>query len=57
MVKVSDIVPVYNVEKYIRRCLDSLANQTLEEIEVIIVDDGSTDSSANIIKEYTRKIS
>ena len=57
MVKVSVIVPVYNVEKYIRRCLDSLANQTLEEIEVIIVDDGSTDSSANIIKEYTRKIS
>ena len=57
MVKVSIIIPVYNVEKYIRRCLDSLANQTLEEIEVIIVDDGSTDSSANIIKEYTRKIS
>ena len=57
MVKVSVIVPVYNVEKYIRRCLDSLANQTLEEIEVIIVDVGSTDSSANIIKEYTRKIS
>ncbi|MCI8352157.1 MAG: glycosyltransferase [Clostridia bacterium] len=55
MAKVSVIVPVYNVENYIERCLNSLANQTLEDIEIIIVDDGSTDSSASIIKEYTDK--
>lgn len=52
MIKVSVIVPVYNVEKYIRKCLESLVNQTLGEIQVIIVDDGSTDSSATIVKEY-----
>lgn len=55
MVKVSVIVPVYNVENYIRKCLDSLVNQTLEDIEIIVVDDGSKDSSASIIKEYTDK--
>ena len=55
MVKVSVIVPVYNVEKYIRKCLDSLVNQTLENIEIIIVDDGSTDTSKDIIKEYMDK--
>lgn len=54
MVKVSIIVPVYNVEKYLRRCLDSLNNQTLEEIEIIMVNDGSTDSSAEICKEYLK---
>lgn len=57
MAKVSVIVPVYNVEKYIRKCLESLANQTLTDIEVIIIDDGSTDNSAEIIKEYTKKYS
>lgn len=55
MVKVSVIVPVYNVELYIRKCLDSLVNQTLKDIEIIVVDDGSTDSSASIIKEYEEK--
>lgn len=55
MAKVSVIVPVYNVEKYIRKCLDSLVNQTLKEIDIILVDDGSTDSSASIIKEYEDK--
>ena len=45
MPKVSIIVPVYNVEKYIDKCLESLVNQTLEDIEIIIVNDGSTDSS------------
>jgi len=55
MVKVSVIVPVYNVEKYLRKCLDSLVNQTLEDIEIIAVDDGSTDSSIDIIKEYAEK--
>ena len=55
MVDVSVIIPVYNVEKYIKRCLDSLVNQTLENIEFILVDDGSPDGSAEIIKEYADK--
>lgn len=52
MVKVSVIVPVYNTERYLRRCLDSLINQTLEGLEIILVNDGSTDSSGQIMKEY-----
>lgn len=50
--KVSVIIPVYNVEKYLRECLDSLRKQTLKEIEIICVDDGSTDSSLEILEEY-----
>ncbi|EPO4111642.1 glycosyltransferase [Enterobacter cloacae] len=53
MPKVSIIVPVYNVERYLRKCLDSLVNQTLSSIEIIIVNDGSTDGSEKIIKEFT----
>ncbi|PNQ82626.1 glycosyltransferase, partial [Paenibacillus sp. F4] len=49
---ISVIVPVYNVEKYLRKCLESLVNQTMENIEIIVVDDGSTDQSSEIIKEY-----
>lgn len=49
---VSIIVPVYNVERYLRECLDSLRAQTLEDIEVICVDDGSTDGSLAILREY-----
>ena len=45
MVKISIIVPAYNVEKYICRCLDSIIAQTYEDIETIIVDDGSDDST------------
>lgn len=52
MVKVSIIVPVYNVEKYLAKCLDSLVNQTLREIEIIIVNDGSKDDSAQIAQRY-----
>ena len=43
--KISVIVPVYNVEKYLRKCLDSLVNQTFHDFEVIIVNDGSLDNS------------
>lgn len=53
--KVSIIVPVYNAEKYLRECLDSIANQTLTEIQVLMIDDGSTDRSASICKEYAQK--
>lgn len=52
MIKVSIIVPVYNGEKYLGRCLNSLVKQTLTDIEIIIIDDGSTDSTWNVIMEY-----
>ncbi len=52
MVKVSIIVPVYNVEKYIEKCLETLFNQTLKDIEIIIVDDGSNDNSMDIVKKF-----
>lgn len=50
--KVSIIVPVYNAEKYLHQCLDSLVGQTLDEYEIILIDDGSKDSSAAIMEEY-----
>ena len=53
--RVSVIIPVYNVEKYLRECLDSIVNQTLREIEIICVDDGSTDGSPEILREYGEK--
>ena len=55
MAKVSVIVPVYNVEKYIRKCLDSIVSQTLNDLEIILVNDGSTDTSPAICEEYKRK--
>lgn len=55
MPKVSVIVPVYNVEKYVEKCLKSLANQTLQEIEIIVVDDGSKDGSKSIVDNYIKK--
>lgn len=55
MPKVSVIVPIYNVERFVKRCLDSLVNQTLQEIQIILVNDGSTDESGNIAKEYASK--
>lgn len=53
--KVSIVVPCYNVEKYLRQCLDSVVNQTLKELEIICVNDGSTDSTLSIIQEYANK--
>ena len=50
--KLSVIIPVYNAEKYIQRCLDSVIDQGLDDIEIICVDDGSTDNSLNILKNY-----
>lgn len=51
---ISIIVPVYNLEFYVERCLDSLAAQTLEDIEILVVDDGSTDDSVKLVDEYGR---
>ena len=52
MPKVSVIVPIYNVEKYLEKCINSLLSQTLEDIQIILVNDGSKDNSGNIAKEY-----
>ena len=54
-IKVTVIVPVFNVEKYINKCLDSIINQTLKEIEIILIDDCSTDKSGDICSEYAKK--
>ena len=55
MIKYSFIVPVYNTEKYLKKCLDSLVNQTYKNFEIIVVNDGSTDKSSNIISKYQKK--
>ncbi len=55
MPSVSVIVPVYNVEKYLRECLDSVVAQTLPDMEIIIINDGSTDHSLEIIQEYAAR--
>ena len=55
MVKVSVIVPVYNVELYLEKCLDTLVNQTLKDIEIIVVNDGSPDNSQKIIDKFAKK--
>ena len=52
---VSVIIPVYNVENYLRQCLDTVINQTLQEIEIICINDGSTDNSLKILEEYAKK--
>lgn len=53
--KISVIVPIYNTEKYLHKCIDSILNQTFKDLEVILVDDGSTDSSGAICDEYSKK--
>lgn len=54
-IKISVIVPVYNVEKYLEKCIESIINQTFEKYEIILVDDGSTDSSCEIVDYYGEK--
>ena len=54
-VKVSVIIPVYNTEKYLKKCLESIKNQTLQGIELIIVNDGSTDNSQSIIDKFVEE--
>lgn len=54
--KVSIIVPCYKVEEYLPKCLDSLVGQTLEDIEIICINDGSPDNCINILKDYQKNI-
>ena len=54
--KISIIVPVYNVQRYLPRCLDSILKQSFPSVEVICVNDGSTDNSALILAEYEKNI-
>ena len=51
MVKISVIVPCYNVEDYLKECLDSIINQTFKDIEIICINDGSTDNTLEVLKE------
>ena len=53
---VSIIVPIYNAQDTIRRCLDSICAQTYKEIEILAIDDGSTDDSRKILEEYEKKL-
>ena len=55
MAKISVIIPVYNIEKYLVKCLDSVINQTFTDIEIICINDGSTDNSLSILEEYAQK--
>lgn len=54
MSQISVIIPVYNVEKFLRRCLKSVINQTMSDLEIILVDDGSNDNSGEICDEYAK---
>ncbi|MBI9041553.1 glycosyltransferase family 2 protein [Lutibacter sp.] len=54
-IKISVIIPVYNTGKYLRKCLNSVINQTIKEIEIIVVNDGSTDNSLSICEEFSKK--
>ena len=53
--KISVIIPVYNVEYYLKRCLDSVLNQTYTNLEILLIDDGSSDTSGNICDEFAQQ--
>ena len=53
--KISIIVPIYNVEIYLKECLDSIINQTYNNLEILLINDGSTDNSYKICNEYSKK--
>ena len=53
--KISIIIPIYNVEKYLNRCIDSVVNQSLKDIEIILVDDGSPDNCPQLCDEWAKK--
>ena len=55
MYKISVIIPVFNSSLYLDHCLSTVVNQTLKDIEIILIDDGSTDDSLNVIKNYAKK--
>ena len=55
MEKISVLVPIYNQEKYLKRCIESIINQTYTNLEIILIDDGSKDKSYEIIEEYANK--
>ena len=55
MIKISVIIPVYNVEQYLPKCLDSVLNQTLKDIEIICINDESPDNCAQILEEYQKR--
>ena len=55
MAQITVILPVYNVEKYLKQCLDSIVNQTFKDFECLCVNDGSTDNSLSILQEYAQK--
>lgn len=52
--KISVLIPIYNVEKYLAECLDSIINQTYSDLEIICINDGSTDNSLSIINKYAK---
>ena len=55
MTKISLVLPIYNLEKYIHKCLDSVFNQTFSDFEVICVNDGSTDGTLKVLEDYAKK--
>ena len=55
LVKISVIIPVYNTQEYLRECIDSVLNQNFQDIEIICINDGSTDNSQDILDEYHKK--